>query len=243
MPALNLSPGEAHVWFVVPEAIKTASTIAALQTLLSEDELQQRRRFRFAQDGHRYLISHALVRKVLSKYAGVAPAEWRFSRNQHGRPEIANTGDIPPLRFNLTHTRGLAACIVNLSAACGIDAETLIKRHQPLAVARRMFSRTEYLQLQQLDDAEQLECFFKAWTLREAFVKALGIGIAFPTHKLTFKVDANDRVAVSFHTDIDDRQDRWDFRLLRPTAEHIAATAVRRCDGNETRVVTHFADL
>jgi 4'-phosphopantetheinyl transferase len=243
MQRLKLSHREAHVWFIVPEAIKTAGTLSALQRLLSDDELQQYRRFYFARDSHRYLVSHALVRTVLSKYAEVAPAEWRFSHNRHGRPEIANAGDIPALRFNLTHTRGLAACIVSLSDACGIDAEMLVKRHDPLAVARRMFSETEYLQLRQLSDAQQLECFFKAWTLREAYVKAIGIGIAFPTHKLVFAVDADDSVAVSFHPDIDDRPQDWDFCLLRPTGEHIAATAVQSRDGVGKRIVTRFADL
>lgn len=238
----NLPQQEAHVWFMVPESIRDPQTLGKFLRLLSDDELQQYQRYYFAQDSHRYLVSHAVVRMVLSKYLDIAPAEWLFKRSPRGRPEIANP-TTAALRFNLTHTAGLAACVVTLADDCGIDAERITGRHNPIGVAKRMFSESETKELERLEGRAYLEHFFTRWTLREAYVKARGIGISFPTRKLTFTVNKDNFVEVSFHPDIEDRRDNWHFELLKPTAEHIAAIAIRRNGDIDKKIITHFIDL
>jgi 4'-phosphopantetheinyl transferase len=233
---------EVHAWFIVPEAVQNPSTLETCLYLLGEEELQQYRRFHFDEDRHRYLVSHTLVRNVLSRYVDLPPAEWRFSRSQHGKPEVANPG-LPALRFNLTHTAGLAGCVVTFSSACGIDAEQIAGRHNPAGVAKRMFSEAETRELEQLEGQAYLEHFFTRWTLREAYVKARGIGISFPTRKLTFRVDTENTVEVSFHPDIEDRRNNWQFQLLRPTGEHIAAIAIRRNGEFDKKIITRFIEL
>jgi 4'-phosphopantetheinyl transferase len=233
---------EAHVWFVVPETIRDTLKVEACLSILSKQELEQHRRFRLPEDGHRYLVSHALVRMALSKYIDIPPSKWVFSRTQRGRPEIANPG-IPAIQFNLTHTVGLAGCVVTFSNACGIDAEKIAERHNHAGVAKKMFSDAESRELEQLVGQAYLEHFFTRWTLREAYVKALGIGISFPTRKLTFTVNKDNSVEVSFHPDIEDQRDNWHFQLFKPTAEHIAALAIRRRSGIDKKIVTRFIDL
>lgn len=233
---------EAHVWLVAPEAVQDGAILEASRSVLSESELIHCNRLFFHEDRHRYLISHALVRNVLSRYSAVAPSEWRFSRGDHGRPEIANS-DIPPLRFNLTHTAGLAACVVTLSDPCGIDAEQLSARHDLLGVARRMFSIDEYQQLTELGGREQQEYFFSRWTLREAYVKARGIGISFPTRKLTFCIDATGHVSVEFQPELEERSDHWQFAVLSLTPQHLGAIAIYRQSGPALRVVVRHFDF
>ena len=233
---------EAHIWLLIPASNRDAGKVEYCESIVSPAELEQYRRFCFPQDRHRYLVSHALLRAALSRYTDVLPAEWQFKYSEHGRPEIANPAT-PPLRFNLTHTAGLAACVVTLSADCGIDAEKISARHNPIGVAKRMFSEAETRELEQLQGDAYLEHFFSRWTLREAYVKALGIGISFPTRKLTFTLDGDNAVAVSFHPDIEDRPEDWHFQLLRPTEEHVAAVAIRRNGETDKKVVTRFIEL
>jgi len=233
---------EIHVWFVVPEAIQDEMKLEACQSVLSASELARYKRFYFPEDRHRYLVSHALVRNVLSKYLDIPPAEWMFYRTGHGRPEIANTA-IPALRFNLTHTAGLAACVVTLSDYCGIDAEQITARHNPLGVARRMFSEAEYEQLGQLTGREQLEYFFSRWTLREAYVKARGIGISFPTRMLHFDIDPAGLVSVEFQLELKEPTDRWHFNVLTPTPQHIGAIAIRRTGNLDKQLVVREFNL
>ena len=107
-----------------------------------------------------------------------------------------------------------------------------------------MFSEAETRELEQLEGQAYLEHFFNRWTLREAYVKARGIGISFPTRKLTFTVNKDNFVEVSFHPDIEERRDNWHFELLKPTAEHIAAIAIRRRSGDiDKKIVTRFIEF
>jgi len=233
---------EAHVWCTVAESGRDDEMLQRLTAILSEEELDRYRRFRFPADRHQYLVSHALVRRTLSSYMDLPPADWHFSHGEHGRPEICNPG-IPPLRFNLTHTAGLVCCVVTLEDDCGIDAEKITARHATSGIAQRMFSEAECRELRRLEGQAHLKYFFTRWTLREAYVKARGIGISFPTRKLTFTVNNDNSVEVSFHPDIEDRRDNWQLQLLKPTAEHIAAIAIRRSSEIDKRVVARFIDL
>ncbi len=230
---------EAHVWLVVPESVQDPDELEHFRSLLSDDELSRYRRFHFQDDRHRYLVSHAMVRKVLSGYADLPPAEWCFTRSQHGRPEIANRGTAD-IRFNLSHTRGLAACIVTRGCACGIDTEQLDTHHHLTGIARRMFSAEEHRQLETLTGAALTESFFTRWTLREAFVKAKGIGISYPVRKLHFDIGDDRTIRVRFTPELDEDPARWQFRLLRPAATHIAAVALHTDQAHELRIVQRW---
>jgi 4'-phosphopantetheinyl transferase len=218
---------ETHVWYVKPETVRDKTVLEACMDTLSEQEREQYRRFRFPDDSHHYLVSHALVRYTLSAYFDMQPREWGFSLSDRGRPELANPG-LPSVRFNLSHTKGLAACVVNLSGDCGVDVERIFARHNPIGVAKRMFSAAEYEQMLQLHGHEQLEYFFTRWTLREAYVKARGIGISFPVHKLNFTVESDSNIKIDFDPDIQDDGGGWQFQLLPLSAGHVTSVAIRR---------------
>jgi 4'-phosphopantetheinyl transferase len=232
---------EAHVWFVVPETIQAKPILENCLAALSDRELQQYRRFLFDADRRRYLVSHALVRRVLSHYVQVAPADWTFSYAKRGKPEIANQG-VGQLRFNLTHTAGLAACVVTLRDDCGIDAERIIERHNSLGVAKRMFSESEYKRIKELSGRTFLEEFFQRWTLREAYVKALGIGISFPTRELQFAID-DETIRVDYRSKAGADKAVWQFQLMRPTVDHIAAVAMCGEHHTEKKIVSRFFDF
>jgi 4'-phosphopantetheinyl transferase len=218
---------EIHVWFARPDHATNPARLDQYRAILSTQETTRYRRFHFPADSHRYLIAHALLRKTLSKYADLPPTGWAFTQGTHGRPEISNPG-VPALRFNLTHTKGLVGCVVTLENDCGIDAEALSSRHDLSGVAKRMFSVDESRELQQLEGSRQLDYFFARWTLREAYVKALGIGISHPTQKLSFTIGGDDSIQVAFRPELKDNAGHWQFRLLRPTPEHIAAIAIHK---------------
>jgi 4'-phosphopantetheinyl transferase len=159
---------------------------------LSTQEIERYERFNFDKDRHNYLVSHALLRHALSKYSAViTPSQWQFSSNAHGKPELQQSvtpdTDAPVIRFNLTHTDGLCACVVTLNKTCGIDAENIHRQNNLAAVARRMFADEELKMLHQSADEKQQ--FFNFWTLREAYVKALGTGLAGSSKDYYFSLD------------------------------------------------------
>ena len=237
LPLLQQLESEVHVWLATPEAITDPEQLACYAAMLSSEERARQQRFHFEKDRHSFLISHALVRKVLSAYVDVGPADWQFSAGRHGRPEIAGPAGVPALRFNLTHTAGLSGCLVSLDADCGIDAELITRRGDLQRVAGKMFADSERDTLKKLDGRAFLEQFFIFWTLREAYCKALGVGIGFSKKDYAFATGSDGRVRISFDTPADS-EDHWQFTILRPGTDHLVAAAVRS-DGLSGRDVVH----
>jgi 4'-phosphopantetheinyl transferase len=228
---------QAHIWLAVPEQTLDPDVLSDFRRLLSEDELARHQRFRFDKDKQHFLVSHALLRTVLSKYADVPPQQWQFDLNSHGRPELAQTHALPWLRFNLSHTNGLVACVVTELVDCGVDVENLTRHCDYRAIARKMFSDTENECLEQLIVEQQSERFFSYWTLKEAYVKARGLGLSLPTNKVSFEMSHADKIGVEFDTIIEDVAEDWQFTLHHPVQSHVLATAIRSGGVNKKEVV------
>src|SRR5262249_19525223 len=149
-PRLSLGSDEAHLWYAHPEEITDPHRLAALEELLSPDERERRQRFYFERDRHRFLVTRALVRTVLSRYADVPPMAWNFTTNRYGRPEVAGPTRWPPLRFNVSHTDGLTACLVVLERDVGVDVEPLDRPMVSPSLAERYFAPAEVMQLRRV---------------------------------------------------------------------------------------------
>jgi len=215
---------QAHVWFCQPAAINDAQKLAAYKAVLSKQELARYHRFHFEKDRHSYLVSHALLRHALSKYVSLPASHWQFVCGEHGKPELAASLNLPGLFFNLTHTDGFSACVVSLNRRCGIDAENIHRKNKLEAVAQRMFAEEELAQLDEKNIGTQ---FYSFWTLREAYVKALGSGLAGSSKKFYFDVDFNALSARMHHRhDLSGDAENWRFVLSAPTPAHVLAVAV-----------------
>jgi 4'-phosphopantetheinyl transferase len=231
---------EIHVWLTRPEDVTDPDQLQAYQSLLSPDEQERYQRFHFDCDRHHYLVAHVLLRKALSAYVDVDPSAWQFFQNQYGRPEISAPDIAPLLRFNLTHTNGLVACVVTLELDCGIDVEQLSTRGNLTGIAEKMFASSEQQDLENLDGQAFLERFFTYWTLREAYCKALGVGIAFSKKDYCFVEEGGERWGLCFDAPSDDEEIHWQFVLNKPTTEHLLAVAVRVAGGPDKPIIQKF---
>jgi 4'-phosphopantetheinyl transferase len=196
--------------------------------LLTPDEHERMARLIFDRDRQRFLLTRALVRTMLSRYAPVAPADWRFIANVHGRPEIAGRrADVPDLRFNISHTDGLVACAVTIGREVGVDVEHVGRRliHD---VATRFFAPREVADLRALPETEQARAFFDYWTLKEAYIKARGFGLALPLADFAFHLSPERTPAISFEPALPDDPASWQFTQDWPTPTHRLGLAVRR---------------
>lgn len=232
---------EAHVWLVKPVDVK-AENLSHCLSLLAPDEREKHARFHSDADRRNYLIAHALQRTALSGYADLHPSEWRFSVGSHGRPEIETPAITAGLRFNLTHTSGLCACLVTLEWDCGVDAEEISRGNDLGKIARRMFAAEERSAMGELIDSSAREQFFRYWTLREAYAKALGVGLGGLPRDFHFEAVNDDRPRVVFDED-GTQADRWQFALLRPTAAHVLAIALHRPGVPDLKIVPRMAEL
>jgi hypothetical protein len=132
-----------HVDLVHTDDAAAAARRDAYLALMSPDEHERMGRLIFERDRRRFLLTRALVRTMLSRYAAVRAADWTFVENVHGRPEIFNRPrGVPDLRFNISHTDGLIACAVTIGREVGVDVEH-IGRRLTHDVAGRFFAPQE----------------------------------------------------------------------------------------------------
>ena len=211
--------------------------LAAMRTLLSEYEQVQEQRFHFSDDRKRYLVTRAMVRTVLSRYAQVDPAQWQFTTNAYGRPEIAALHEeATGLRFNVSHTRSLIALGITRQRELGIDVECLGDRRVSLGVADHVFAREELAALRAVPPAGQSARFLEYWTFKEAYVKARGMGLSIPLDKFNFHFP--DAHTVTFSTDptLNDDPGRWAFWQFSPTPKHLLAVCAERLGRDELSI-------
>jgi 4'-phosphopantetheinyl transferase len=192
--------------------------------LLSEAERAKWQRF-VPQDARlQYLASRALVRTTLSRYAEVPERAWQFSANSYGRPHVLHPRDARSIRFNLSNTSGLVVCVIARDCDVGIDVENITRSVDVDRLSPAVFASTELADVRGRRASDRRERFFSYWTLKEAYIKARGMGLSIPLDSFWFDLGGS---APSLHVaeDCHDDPKRWRFYQYAPTSEHRMALA------------------
>lgn len=225
-----LESGEVHVWTVEPGVATDAAVERAWLGVLDDDERRGLDRLHSDALRRERLAGKALVRTTLSRYAGLPPQAWTFSKGPHGRPELATGQTDPPLRFNLSHTNSLCTCAVTLDREVGIDVEDLKRRGRNEGIAERYFAPSEARALAALAQGERNARFYDYWTLKESYIKARGLGLSLALQSFAFDLRDGEPVRIVFDGGEEVPSD-WQFELMRPTDRHVMAVCVRRGAG------------
>ncbi|SFD45991.1 4'-phosphopantetheinyl transferase family protein [Streptomyces aidingensis] len=240
-----MEPGEAHLWYVDPLAVRSPAVLDAYRALLTPEELASAARIRPWAGRHTALVARGLLRTLLSRYCpAVPPADWRFAKGRYGRPEIEAPAGHGRLRFNLTHTDGLAACLLVPDVDCGVDAEALDRAADVDILVPSTLTAREAAALAATPPEERTGRFFRHWTLKEAYAKARGLGLQLPFQQFGFDLGPADgrspgAVTAHFGAELADRPDDWQFAQWTVAGTHVLAVALRRPAGGELRIVRH----
>lgn len=224
---LKIEPATIHLWVVDLERARDARLLESYRTLLDTEETERWQRFSFEEHRHQYLVSHALVRSSLSRYAPIDPAGWRFVANRSGRPEIAGE-QFAWLRFNLSHTTGMAVVAVAADLDVGVDIEDCSRPGRALAAASTFFAPAEATELENLSVERREARFFEIWTLKEAYLKARGAGLSLSLTQFAFQFDAGLPPRIAFGPQIADDPAAWQFVQIWLSPRHVTAVATRR---------------
>lgn len=181
----RLEPDELRLYHAPSTSVLEPETAERCLRMLDAEERARHERFRFERDRMSYLTAHALTRGVLARQLAVQPSELRFANGPHGRPELAWPDSQPRLRFNLSHTHGRVACAIALERDVGVDIEHLDRRVDIAQLAPSVFSEAERAELATLDAEAARLRFFELWTLKEAYIKAVGKGLSLPLRSIT----------------------------------------------------------
>jgi len=181
--------GQIHAWLAFESDCDYDRLRDEYRGLLSSDERDRLKRFAFTGDQDRYLLSRALTRTVLARYARSSPDELHFVTDRHGRPALVDTDGVPGLNFSLSRTQGLVLlAVTTANRAIGADVENTACRNAPLQIADEVFSLSERRRLFSLPAGDRSNTFYASWTVKEACAKAAGLGLALDLRR--FEVDA-----------------------------------------------------
>ena len=215
----ELGSGELHLWCSVPDPGLPA---ARLDHVLQPEELARGRSMGTAHRRQEYLLTRALVREALSAYSPTAPSAWRFRTGPHGRPEL----DPPsPLRFNVSHCRGLVTCLVGLDRELGVDVEPVDRAEEVLELSGRIMSAAERHELGGLDTTEaRHDLALSLWTLKEAYLKARGLGLTLPPGSLSFSTSPG-AISLRAAADVEPAPEGWSFASAALGRHRLAVAA------------------
>ncbi len=161
------TPDAAHVWVVPIQTLEPR-----FHNVLSAEERERAARFRFDPDRERFLASHVALRQLVGTYMGVAAEAVQFREGPRGKPRVEGG-----LEFNLSHSGDLA--LVGIARApVGVDIERIAPRKALMNIAARYFHTDETAWLESRGEGERLREFYRLWTMKEAFLKATGTGLA-----------------------------------------------------------------
>lgn len=211
-----------------PEAMADPRQRAAAEAVLDDADRAHVARFRFEADRDLALASRALQRRALSASApAIAPSAWRFAADANGRPVITAPEGAPPLVFSAANTRGLVGCAVAEAGELGLDLETY-RDDAPADLIDRYFAPAERAALAALPEPARPQRFVELWVLKEAYLKARGIGLGgIPLEQVAIRLDDGAPRLVLAPALADDAAS-WQLALWSPTPAHTAAVCVRR---------------
>lgn len=232
---LPLTTDEIHLWLADYDRIEDERLHAAYRELLAPAERTQEPRFYFAKDRRRYLITRALVRTVLSRYASIDPAAWEFSKNDYGCPAVANA-EARDLSFNISHTHSLIVLAVTRERAVGVDVENFRAREVTLGIADRYFAPPEVAALGMVPPERQQYRFFEYWTFKESYIKARRMGLSLPLDKFSFHYPHDRAVEIAIDPELEDDPARWRFWQFRPASDYLVALCAERAGARPPRI-------
>ncbi len=177
--------------------------------ILTPDEAQAAKRIVIDEKRDRKASSRAHLRRILARYLSTRPQDVRFSYGQHGKPMLAEH-DEP--RFNLSdsESRGIAA--VSRGVRIGVDLEFAREGRAFTDIADRFFAEVESAALRALPSEDRRTAFYRAWTRKEAYLKAWGTGLSFAANRFTLDYIGEGPGSLVATEMPDDDASRWHFK-------------------------------
>jgi 4'-phosphopantetheinyl transferase len=222
--ALVLGRNEVHVWQATLN--QAPSQIQSFQHNLAADEQARAERFYFERDRDHFVVARGVLRAILGGYLNRAPECLTFCYGSHGKPVLAEEAGGDAIRFNVSHSYGMALYAVARGREVGIDLERIRFDLAVAEIAERFFSRREAAMLRALPTAAQYQAFFRCWTRKEAYVKARREGLSLPFDQFDLSpVPAESDAAPGTQPDPSETS-RWSLQELTPAPGYVAALAV-----------------
>jgi len=221
---LDLSGDTVHVWAANLDL--AGKSVDQLTNFLSKDERERAEKFHFTLDRKRFIARRGLLRALIGRYLNLEPDHLQFTTNKYGKPALVGAPSQNSLRFNLSHSKGLALFALTQGREVGVDIEYIKLDIEHRSIAVRFFSEREQVALESLPEKQLLLGFYNCWTRKEAYIKAHGKGLslAIDQFDVTIRPGETAQLLETRHAPLE--QQRWRLKHLEPAAGYIGALAV-----------------
>lgn len=217
----SMETGTVHVWRMSLD--QPFEKLQHFRRMLEPDELNRASRFHFEKHRHHFIVARGFLRSVVAPYLEMQPESLRFSYGPYGKPVLASEH---ALRFNLSHSHEVALLAVALDAELGVDVEHIRADFASEEIAQRFFSRAEVEVFNSLPNEERVAAFFRCWTRKEAYIKAIGKGLSQALD--AFDVTLAPGVQAALLRADEDNVERWWMSEVEVGEGYAGALAVER---------------
>ena len=173
-----LSDAMVHIWHLTLPVSK--EMIERFQHSLSEDEWLRAKSFHFKTHRDQFISSRGGLRTILSHYLNISAKNIKFCYTTHQKPYV----DYTDLTFNISHSGEFIVYALTKNAYIGVDIEELKPEVDCLSLAKSVFHEEEYIKFLKIPKEDKLLAFYRAWTRKEAYLKAIGVGLHYPLNEL-----------------------------------------------------------
>jgi 4'-phosphopantetheinyl transferase len=220
---LILGCDEVHVWRATLD--QPPSQIQSFFSNLAADEQARAERLYFERDREHFIVARGVLRTVLGRYLNQVPECLSLLYGSYGKPALAGQTDGDAIRFNVSHSQGLALYAVTRGREVGIDLERMRSDLAVAEIAERFFSRREVAMLRTLPAEAQRQAFYRCWTRKEAYIKARGEGLSLPLDRFDVSLAPGEPAAILGSRPDPSEAFRWSLQELTPAPDYVAALA------------------
>ncbi|MEE8436000.1 MAG: 4'-phosphopantetheinyl transferase superfamily protein, partial [bacterium] len=210
------------------------TSLKQMEACLAPDERNRATRFRFSKDRNKFIVCRFALRNILASYSGTIPELVQFSYGPQGKPYLS---DQSTLRFNVSHSGGMALVVAACGREVGVDIEQHYTARDLQPIAERFFSPREFEAIQMLPPLSREEAFFRVWTCKEAYLKAKGVGLSGSLDRFEVSVLPGQPAELLSVLDDPDEPGRWSMRNFCPSPNYSAALAV---EGHDWSLSSHL---
>jgi 4'-phosphopantetheinyl transferase len=218
--AAPLEPNVLHLW--QKPLIESEDAISACYELLLPEEREKASRYRVERPRQDFILTRGTLRSLLSKYLQRDTREITLDYTEYGKPLVRDSS----LHFNVSHTNGLAVLAFVLNREIGVDVEKIRPQSDAKKLAERFFSDYERRALRDLTEDNLNAAFFRCWTRKEAYIKAVGEGLSMPLSQFDVSLEPNPDQALLATRPDPNEVTHWLVRNISVTAGYAAALAI-----------------
>lgn len=213
----------------------TASEAAVWAEDLPDVERARFARFKHERSAHEFLVGRLMVRRWLAALTAHAPNDWQFIEGFRGRPEVASPHT--SLRFNIAHSGGVVACIFTDGREAGVDVEDLGRRMIEPELWARYCAPSEIADIEAQPEEARHRRFLSFWTLKEAYLKALGLGIGVHLSDIAFTLHP-ECPTIEFHDSLAGTSADWAFGMTSLHDQFLLSWATPQAPGSPRPAVS-----